>query len=119
MNGVTARSRIDWVDYAKGFCIIMVVMMHSTLGVEQAAGREGWMHHVVAFARPFRMPDFFLISGLFLARVIDRDWRDLSRPQGRPLRLFLCALGDDPVRLQGAGVRRTTTAGTASGCVYL
>ena len=22
------------------------------------------------------MPDFFLISGLFLARVIDRDWRD-------------------------------------------
>ena len=69
-------SRVDWVDYAKGFCIIMVVMMHSTLGVEQAAGHEGWMHAVVAFARPFRMPDFFLISGLFLARVIDRDWRD-------------------------------------------
>jgi uncharacterized membrane protein YcfT len=69
-------NRIDWVDYAKGFCIIMVVMMHSTLGVEQAAGREGWMHAAVAFARPFRMPDFFLISGLFLARGIDRDWRD-------------------------------------------
>jgi uncharacterized membrane protein YcfT len=69
-------NRVDWVDYAKGFCIIMVVMMHSTLGVEQAAGREGWMHAAVAFARPFRMPDFFLISGLFLARVIDRDWRD-------------------------------------------
>jgi uncharacterized membrane protein YcfT len=69
-------SRVDWVDYAKGFCIVMVVMMHSTLGVELAAGREGWMHHAVEFARPFRMPDFFLISGLFLARVIDRDWRD-------------------------------------------
>ena len=27
------------------------------------------------FAKPFRMPDFFLISGLFLAVVIDRDWR--------------------------------------------
>jgi uncharacterized membrane protein YcfT len=48
--------------------------MHSTLGVEAAAGREGWMHAWVAFAKPFRMPDFFLISGLFLARVIDRDW---------------------------------------------
>ena len=69
-------SRIDWVDYAKGFCIIMVVMMHSTLGVEQAAGQGGWMHVAVAFARPFRMPDFFLISGLFLARVVDRDWRE-------------------------------------------
>jgi uncharacterized membrane protein YcfT len=68
--------RVDWVDYAKGFCIVMVVMMHSTLGVEAAAGHEGWMHHVVAFAKPFRMPDFFLIAGLFLAAVIDRDWRN-------------------------------------------
>ncbi|MEO8668322.1 MAG: acyltransferase family protein [Bauldia sp.] len=67
--------RVAWVDYAKGFCIIMVVMMHSTLGVEKAAEAEGWMHYLVAFARPFRMPDFFMISGLFLARVIDRDWR--------------------------------------------
>jgi uncharacterized membrane protein YcfT len=70
------KLRIDWVDYAKGFCIIMVVMMHSTLGVEHAAGKESWMHTLVAFAKPFRMPDFFLISGLFLARVIDRNWRD-------------------------------------------
>jgi uncharacterized membrane protein YcfT len=67
--------RIDWVDYAKGFCIVFVVMMHSTLGVELTSGHEGWMHHVVEFARPFRMPDFFLISGLFLANVINRDWR--------------------------------------------
>src|SRR5262247_2536987 len=67
--------RVDWVDYGKGFCIVMVVMMHSTLGVEAALGHEGWPHHAVAFARPFRMPDFFLISGLFLARVISRDWR--------------------------------------------
>ncbi|MBM3530918.1 MAG: acyltransferase [Alphaproteobacteria bacterium] len=68
--------RIDWVDTAKGFCIVMVVMMHSTLGVGAATSGEGWMHAAVTFAKPFRMPDFFLISGLFLARVIDRDWRD-------------------------------------------
>lgn len=67
--------RVDWVDYAKGICIIMVVMMHSVLGVEAAAGQTSFMHYVVEFARPFRMPDFFLISGLFLAVVIDRDWR--------------------------------------------
>src|SRR6266702_5914223 len=72
---LTSHERVDWVDYAKGFCIVMVVMMHSTLGVEAALGREGWLHYAVAFAKPFRMPDFFLISGLFLARVIDRDWR--------------------------------------------
>src|ERR1700709_230947 len=67
--------RIDWVDYAKGICIVMVVMMHSVLGVEMAAGQTGFMHLVVTFAKPFRMPDFFLISGLFLSRIIDRDWR--------------------------------------------
>src|SRR3954453_7972028 len=67
--------RVDWVDYAKGICIVMVVMMHSVLGVEAAAGQTGFMHALVAFAKPFRMPDFFLISGLFLAVVIDRDWR--------------------------------------------
>ena len=50
LNGTSAvhsapalRSRraagVDWVDYAKGFCIVMVVMMHSTLGVEAAAGQ--------------------------------------------------------------------------------
>jgi uncharacterized membrane protein YcfT len=70
-----ADGRVAWVDYAKGFCIVFVVMMHSTLGVESAFGEEGWLHTVVAFAKPFRMPDFFLISGLFLARVIARDWR--------------------------------------------
>src|SRR5712672_3112600 len=73
--GGNAAARVDWVDYAKGFCIVFVVMMHSTLGVEQAVGHEGFMHTVVAFAKPFRMPDFFLISGLFLAPVIGRDWR--------------------------------------------
>lgn len=68
------RTRVDWVDTAKGICIIFVVMMHSTLGVGNAMGGEGFMHDVVAFARPFRMPDFFLISGLFLGLVIDRPW---------------------------------------------
>lgn len=71
----SSSSRIDWVDYAKGICIVMVVMMHSVLGVEAAAGKTGFMHLLVEFAKPFRMPDFFLLSGLFLAVVIDRDWR--------------------------------------------
>ena len=72
-GGVLARfaapadGRVDWVDYAKGICIVMVVMMHSVLGVEAAAGESGFMHAVVMFAKPFRMPDFFLISGLFLS----------------------------------------------------
>ncbi|MGY3620378.1 acyltransferase family protein [Bradyrhizobium sp. USDA 10063] len=74
-SNASPGERVDWVDYAKGICIVMVVMMHSVLGVEAAAGETGFMHAFVMFAKPFRMPDFFLISGLFLSLVIDRDWR--------------------------------------------
>lgn len=69
------KPRVAWVDHAKGFCVILVVMMHSTLGVGEAMGREGFLHAVVAFAKPFRMPDFFMIAGLFLSQTIGREWR--------------------------------------------
>ncbi len=79
MATIAAKSagatRVDWVDVAKGICIILVVMMHSTLGVEKAIGADTQLHHFIEWARPFRMPDFFLISGLFLAARIDRPWR--------------------------------------------
>ena len=67
--------RLAWVDVAKGICILLVVMMHSTLGTGAAMDGEGFLHTAVAFAKPFRIPDFFLLSGLFLGRVIDRPWR--------------------------------------------
>ncbi|SDM88179.1 Uncharacterized membrane protein YcfT [Methylobacterium phyllostachyos] len=73
-----ARDRLAWVDIAKGICILLVVMMHSVTGTGDAMGGEGFLHPVVAFAKPFRIPDFFLLSGLFIGRVIDRDWRLFS-----------------------------------------
>ena len=65
------------------------------------------------------MPDFFLISGLFLSRRDRPRLAHLSRPQGRALRLFLRAVGDDPVRLQGAVLRRRARAGADVGLLYL
>ena len=79
VNAMTQKlgdSRINWVDYAKGVCIILVVLMHSTLGVEKAAGTVSWLHGFITWAKPFRMPDFFLISGLFLAMRVNRPWRE-------------------------------------------
>ncbi|MFT3673660.1 acyltransferase family protein [Aestuariivirga sp.] len=72
----TPKMRVDWVDFAKGICIVLVVLMHSTLGVEKAMGEAGALNTFIHWAQPFRMPDFFLISGLFLARRIDTPWRD-------------------------------------------
>ncbi|HEX2531237.1 MAG TPA: acyltransferase family protein [Burkholderiaceae bacterium] len=75
IDSTSGKSRIDWVDYAKGICIVAVVGMYATGYVEQTMKAQGWMHYFVDFAQPFRMPDFFLISGLFLSRVLDRPWR--------------------------------------------
>ena len=70
------KQRIDWVDYAKGISIIMVVMLHSSIGVQKALGDCTWFAYIVEWARPFRIPAFFLLSGLFLARRIHWPWRD-------------------------------------------
>lgn len=71
----TAASRIDWIDCAKGCCIFLVVMLYAYELAAGAAGQGGWLGAVVAFAQPFRMPDFFLLSGLLLGRTLERDWR--------------------------------------------
>lgn len=67
--------RLDWVDMAKGLSIFLVVMMYAASSVGEDTGGVGAFHWAIAFATPFRMPEFFLISGLFLSQVIDRPWR--------------------------------------------
>lgn len=67
--------RIAWADYAKGICIVLVVMLYAVERVQGIAGHGGWLDVVVAFAKPFRMPDFFFVSGVLLTLAIHRDWR--------------------------------------------
>jgi uncharacterized membrane protein YcfT len=67
--------RLGWIDFSKGICIIGVVTLYAVQKMQEELGLSGWLQLWVDFARPFRMPDFFLLSGLFLARVIDRPWR--------------------------------------------
>jgi len=62
------------VDMAKGISIFLVVMMYAASSVGEDTGGVGALHWAIAFATPFRMPEFFLISGLFLSQVIDRPW---------------------------------------------
>lgn len=71
----TPDERLPWVDYAKGICILLVVLMYTSFQVEETGGPAGLTRGFVEFARPFRLPDFFFLSGLFLGRVIDRDGR--------------------------------------------
>ena len=68
------RTRLDWVDMAKGLSIFLVVTMYCAASVGEDTGQTGFLHWTIAFAMPFRMPEFFLLSGLFLGQVIARPW---------------------------------------------
>lgn len=70
------KARYNWVDYSKGICILAVVTYYSARAAKITLGDVGAMQYWVDFAAPFRMPDFFLLSGLFLSRVIDRPWKN-------------------------------------------
>jgi uncharacterized membrane protein YcfT len=71
-----SADRIGWIDYSKGICIIAVVCLYTTQYLQDTSQSGGWMQHWVEFAKPFRMPDFFLMAGLFLSRSINKPWRE-------------------------------------------
>lgn len=68
----SAERRLPWVDLAKGLCIMAVVALWTG---RQMQWEAGWIVLFERFARPFRMPDFFLLSGLFVGAVLQRPWR--------------------------------------------
>lgn len=74
MSSKSTQNRVAWIDYAKGLSIILVVNMHSTLGVEASLNATSFAGQIVAFAGAFRMPLFFIIAGLFLNRSIKEGW---------------------------------------------
>lgn len=68
------QSRIDWIDYVKGVTIILVAQMHITLGTQISLGAEHmWLRDFLEFARPFRVPLFFIIAGLFVSKSLKWD----------------------------------------------
>lgn len=68
-------ARVGWIDCAKGLTIALVVLLYANEWAASAANANGWLRHVVDFAAPFRMPGFFLLSGLLLSFSIERGWR--------------------------------------------
>ncbi|MGP9725274.1 acyltransferase family protein, partial [Corynebacterium sp. AOP40-9SA-29] len=70
-----AGGRLLWADCAKGLSIIGVCYMHVVTGTPGATDTAwNWFNE---FMDPIRMPLFFVISGLFAHRVIERTLGDL------------------------------------------
>jgi len=67
-------SRYAWIDYAKGICIILVTFRHVQEGLH-APGAE-YLYPGLKFADvfffSFRMPLFFIISGIFLGGALKK-----------------------------------------------
>lgn len=68
-------SRVEWADTAKGLSIIGVCLMHIVTAVPD--GTSTPLGLLSSFLDPLRMPLFFLVSGLFAHRVLERTLGDL------------------------------------------
>ena len=60
------QGRINWVDHAKGVCIVLIVAMYTTSSYGDLIQHDSWMTPVVAWSSPFLIPAFFVLAALFL-----------------------------------------------------
>ncbi len=66
---ILSRDRYPWIDYARGICIILVSYRHFFSGVmtsDQAMAEYPTLSYLNIFFFSFRMPLFFIVSGVFL-----------------------------------------------------
>lgn len=65
------KSRLHWVDYLKGIAIILVVYRHSLLGIERSGAYvPQYLVNANMIFYSFRMPLFFILSGIFVSRSL-------------------------------------------------
>lgn len=68
-------SRIQWADYAKGIAIIMVVIHHVIVRDTNSVLYNESLDYLNNLFIPFRMPLFFFVSGLFIHKTINSDFK--------------------------------------------
>jgi fucose 4-O-acetylase-like acetyltransferase len=69
------RSRYPWIDYARGITILLVVYRHVFEGlgnVGVGSGSYAGLKYFNIFFFSFRMPLFFIVSGIFLGGSLGR-----------------------------------------------
>lgn len=65
------KSRLHWVDYLKGIAILLVVYRHVLIGIERSGiiiPSSLITANMIFYS--FRMPLFFILSGIFISRSI-------------------------------------------------
>ena len=67
MSKILRSGRLDWVDYAKGIGIILVVYGHVLIGIYNSKIDipHSFYDYCQKFIYSFHMPLFFFLAGLF------------------------------------------------------
>ncbi|PWT97808.1 MAG: hypothetical protein C5B52_13260 [Bacteroidetes bacterium] len=69
------KNRLAWIDYARGIAIILVLYRHVFEGIKQAGiNVTRWMglEHANIVFFSFRMPLFFIVSGVFMGGSLSK-----------------------------------------------
>ena len=70
----TQKARVAWMDIAKGGSIFLVVLYHVCMFMLNSGFEVETLIKFNASVGPIRMPLFFLVSGVFSASLIKREW---------------------------------------------
>lgn len=82
------KNRLQWVDYLKGIAIILVVYRHALIGIERSGlVVNEYLVNANMIFYSFRMPLFFLLSGIFVQSSLER--RTLQNFIGKKFELLL------------------------------
>ncbi|MBO9154226.1 acyltransferase family protein [Chitinophaga sp. GCM10012297] len=66
-------NRLAWIDYARGIAIILVLYRHIFEGISRSgvdASNFQWLENANIIFYSFRMPLFFILSGVFIAKSL-------------------------------------------------
>lgn len=67
--------RLNWIDYARGIAIILVAYRHVFEGVKLSGIHVDdypWLEYANIFFYSFRMPLFFIVSGVFISWSVQK-----------------------------------------------
>lgn len=66
-------NRLAWIDYARGIAIILVLYRHIFEGISRSgveAAQFAWLENANIIFYSFRMPLFFILSGVFIGKSL-------------------------------------------------
>ncbi|WP_157958556.1 acyltransferase [Salinicola sp. CPA57] len=74
--GQTVQTRYRWIDLLRGTAVVLVILLHAQYAVSiRYEGLWSWLPLLSEYLAPFRMPVLMFLSGLMLARSLDKGPR--------------------------------------------